>query len=186
MENLNLPPLVRSITVSWDQATAFKRFTSEFGRWWPAHTHSVGGKCVREVVFEAKPGGLIFERHSDGRRFQWGQISVWEPPQRVSFSWHPSREPETAQEVEIRFEPQSNGTKVTLTSSRWERWGENAAKARSGYDIGWGHILKIWAGQRSLGTTAQNGLMALMGLIQKFRGGQKQVIAKSKGEIPAG
>ena len=57
----DLPPIVRSISVSWQPEEAFRRFTADFGNWWPRHTHSIGGKCVERIVFECNPGGLIFE-----------------------------------------------------------------------------------------------------------------------------
>ena len=38
-----LPPIVRSVLVSWDQEAALRRFTGEFASWWPWRTHSIGG-----------------------------------------------------------------------------------------------------------------------------------------------
>jgi hypothetical protein len=68
-----LPPVVRSVLVSWSQDAASRRFTEEFASWWPWRTHSVGGTRVRRVVFETRVGGQIFEEHVDGRRFQWAR-----------------------------------------------------------------------------------------------------------------
>ena len=64
-------------------------------------------------------------------------------------TWHPSRQPATAQTVELRFEPESTGTRVHLVSAGWENWGPGAATARRAYALGWGHLLKLWAGQRT-------------------------------------
>lgn len=180
-----LPPIKRSVQVSWDQATAFAKFTADFAQWWPSHTHSVGGSRVAKVVFEPRVDGLIYEQHVDGRRFLWGTIIAWQPPSRVVFTWHPSREPETAQDVEIVFATESTGTRVTLTASGWERWGEGAKGAHRGYDMGWAHILKVWAGKTTFSKLAVDVLIASMGIIQRLRGGRAKVIANSKGEIPA-
>jgi hypothetical protein len=93
-----LPPIERSITVSWDPETAFERFAVRFDAWWPYRTHSVGGPRVRSLVFEPHVGGRIYEEHRDGRRFEWGRVLVWEPPGRLKkFTWHPSRDPANAQ-----------------------------------------------------------------------------------------
>ena len=183
MTEEQLPPIVREIIVSWSQEAAFNKFTNEFGKWWPVRTHSIGGSAVMRIVFETCVDGLIFEQHVDGRRFQWGQVCAWEPPRMVRFSWHPSRDPATAQDVEVTFSATPEGTRVVLTSSGWERWGEKAKAAHRGYDIGWAYILNIWAGKHTVGMMFLDGLAAVMGLIQKLRGGRNKIIAEAKGEI---
>ena len=35
---MTLPPIRRSVSVSWDPAAAFRRFTADFGTWWPGRT----------------------------------------------------------------------------------------------------------------------------------------------------
>jgi len=180
-----LPPIRRSISVSWDPEAAFRRFTAELGAWWPWRTHSIGGTRIRRIVFEPEPGGRIFEEHADGRRFQWGQVMEWEPPQRVKFTWHPSRDAATAQEVELRFVPEGTGTRLELTSDKWERWGDRAERAHRGYDLGWGYVLNVWAGRR----TASMLVLDLLGLgfklVSLLRGGRAAAIARARGEIPA-
>lgn len=144
-----LAPIERSTAVPWKPAEAFERFTAGFGQWWPVSTHSIGGARVSRVVFECQLGGRIFEQFSDGRRYQWGRITAWEPPRRVAFTWHPSREEREAQDVEVRFEAAPGGSRVVLTSSGWEKLGPRAARERKGYSIGWGSILEVFAGRRS-------------------------------------
>lgn len=79
MNSSEIPPIKRSISVSWSPETAFRRFTEEFGSWWPSRTHSIGGERIKQLVFEQHEGGRIYEEHMDGRRFQWGQVTLWEP-----------------------------------------------------------------------------------------------------------
>jgi len=179
-----LPPIVRSVTVSWDSEAAFRRFTADFATWWPWRTHSIGGvERVERLVFECKPGGLIFERHKDGRRFQWGKVLEWDPPRRVKFTWHPSRDEATAQEVELRFHPAGSGTRLELVSSGWEHWGEGANGARRGYDLGWWQVLNIWADKRTLRLAVLNGVMRFMAFVSRRRGGAEAAIAKAGGEM---
>jgi uncharacterized protein YndB with AHSA1/START domain len=144
-----LAPIERSTNVPWTPDDAFERFTAGFGLWWPVSTHSVGGRRVSHVVFECQVGGRIFEQFTDGRRYQWGRITTWEPPRRVAFTWHPSREEREAQDVEVRFEAVPGGSRVVLTSSGWEKLGRRAARERKGYAIGWGSILEVFAGRRT-------------------------------------
>lgn len=181
---MTLPPIHRSVSVSWAQDAAFRRFTADFGTWWPHSTHSIGGERVRRVVLEPRVGGCIFEEHGDGRRFQWGEITLWEPPQRVRFTWHPAREPATAQDVLIEFVPESTGTRVELTASGWERWGENVGRAHRGYSVGWAYILNVWAGRRTARMALLDAIVAIIRFVQRFRGGVDGEIARARGELP--
>jgi uncharacterized protein YndB with AHSA1/START domain len=180
----SVPPIRRSIVVSWSQETAFQRFTAEFGSWWPGRTHSIGGReRLKRIVFEQQVGGRIYEEHHDGRRFQWGEVILWEPPSRLKFTWHPSRDPSTAQEVEIEFLKEESGTRLQLTSTGWERWGKGVRRARRGYDLGWGYVLNVWAGRRTVRMSIVDKVVSLMTLTMKLRGGREAEIARAGGEI---
>jgi len=178
-----LPPIVRSVSVPWDQAAAFERFTARFGEWWPSHTHSIGEKRIARVVFEMRIDGRIFEKHKDDRRFQWGQITSWDPPRSVGFTWHPSRDPSTAQDVTVEFLAQGAGTEVRLTSSGWERWGKGAKGAQRMYSAGWNYMLHVWAGRRTLSMRTMDGMMIVARIVQFLRGGLDASIARAGGEI---
>lgn len=146
---LELPPVVRTVTVPWTVEAAFRRFTTDLATWWPLRTHSVGQAKTDTVVFEARTGGRVIERLKDGTECDWGTVVAWEPPRRVAFTWHPGRAPAEAGDVEVRFEPEGAGTRVTLTHGGWERLGRKARVARRGYHFGWAYVLDIYAGQTS-------------------------------------
>lgn len=184
MSSKPLPPILRSVNVDLDQTAAFEKFTSRFAEWWPSQTFSIGGPRIKQIVFETQAGGRIFEEHLDGRRFQWGLIEAWEPPVRVKFKWHPSRDESSAQDVEIEFVPDGDGTRVELTATGWERWGEGAERAHQGYSAGWAYVLKVYAGKRDAKMALLDLMASGMNLVQKFRGGRDGLIARSGGEIP--
>jgi len=186
MSKGSLPPVERSVSVSWDQETAFRRFALDFGKWWPSDSHSVGGSRVRRVVLEPRVGGRIYEEHKDGRRFQWGCIVAWEPPNGLAFTFHPARAPETAQHVEVRFAPNVSGTRVELIATGWENWRpqRQAKLARRGYRMGWGYILDYWAGRRTAGRFFGAALILVAKGVNAVLGGDARTIARSGGEIP--
>lgn len=162
---MTLPPLRKSIVVPWSQERAFTRFTSELGSWWPLKTHSVGGAEARGCGFEGRVGGQVYEELADGSRRVWGTVLAWEPPERALFTWHPGREPETAQQVEVRFVPVSGGTRLELTHTGWERLGNQARQARRSYPLGWTYVLNVWAGRgRSAVNLLLDGLIWLLRL----------------------
>jgi len=138
-------PIRRSIGVPWNQHAAFERFTSHFGDWWPRYSHSIGGKRVKRLVFECRVGGLIYEEHYDGTRMLWGTVTAFDAPNRVAFTFHPSREESDAQLIEVRFLPDGVGTRVELTSSGWDKMGKSAQRAYGAYRLNWGAALDRFA-----------------------------------------
>ncbi len=136
-----LPPLVKTLRVGIGSAAAFDLFTRDFGCWWPLATHSVGKDLALSCAMEKREGGRIVERTHDGAEYVWGTVADWQPPTRLSFSWHPGRGPETAQHVELRFETDGSGTRVTLLHGGWDALGDRATAIRSSYDSGWDFVL---------------------------------------------
>lgn len=136
-----LEPVRKSIEVSCGPAEAFRLFTDDIDSWWPLATHSVGQAETVSCHFEGRDGGRIFETHKDGTTHVWGTITAWEPSARVVFSWHPGRDADTAQEVELRFIGISSGTRVELEHRGWEILGDVAEETRANYETGWDLVL---------------------------------------------
>jgi uncharacterized protein YndB with AHSA1/START domain len=142
-KSVSIEPVVKTVTVACTPEEAFRFFTADFGMWWPAATHSVVayGSQFKDkptaVIFEPRVSGRIFERTHAGEEHPWGSVLAWQPPTRVSFSFHPGRDDKEAQTVEVTFSAAPQGTRVVLTHSGWEKLGANAQQARDRYDSGW-------------------------------------------------
>jgi uncharacterized protein YndB with AHSA1/START domain len=139
-------PVVRSVTVSAPQISAFELFTEGIGRWWPLGTHSVLGDRAETVVFEGKVDGRIFERSGDGEEVDWGRVIVWEPPNRILFSWSPEPGTEVPTEVEVTFTTEAGATRVELHHRGWERLGDQGPVKRSSYSAvdGWTLVIDAY------------------------------------------
>lgn len=135
-------PISKETVVPLAASEAFVLFTAGIAAWWPLETHSVGGKDARGVVFEQHAGGRIYEIGEDGEETLWGRVKEFDPPRGVSFSWHPGRQPGTAQTVEVRFERVPGGTHVRLDHWGWERLGGDAIEIRARYVSGWDLVLE--------------------------------------------
>ena len=143
------PVVRRSVRVTRSQEDAFRLFTAELGTWWPVESHSIGsereGVTAETAVMESTVGGRLYERMSDGTEASWGTILTWEPPERIVISWHVNPDRPAPTEVEVRFVPDGDGTRVELEHRGWERLGAEGEEARSGYSTGWEFVLGRYA-----------------------------------------
>jgi uncharacterized protein YndB with AHSA1/START domain len=134
------PPVVRTTSVSCSPDEAFEIFTHQLGQWWPLPSHSVFGSESVTVAFEQ---GQIVERAADGRLCHWGEVITWDPPDSLSFSWHPGRPAEERTEVTVTFRAEAGATRVELVHQGWDLLGADAEERRAGYagDSGWTQVL---------------------------------------------
>ena len=146
-------PVCKSITVKASANRAFEVFTEGFDTWWP-RSHHIGKSPMKKAILEGKIGGRCYSEQMDGTDCDWGQILVWEPPQRFVIAWQISPgwgyEPDLAKssEVEVRFTPEPDGsTRVDLEHRYFQRHGEGAEAMRTAVDgqMGWGELLQAFA-----------------------------------------
>ncbi len=141
-----IEPVKKTVFAACGPHEAFDIFTARIDAWWPKHSHSIvasrSGGAPRSVVFEARPGGRIYEVCEDGTTHDWGQVIEAERGRKLLFSWHVGRPADEASEVEIRFEDAGDkGTRVSLEHRNWDRFGAEAQATRDGYDSGWDFVL---------------------------------------------
>ena len=146
MSEQTTSPIMRTITVRCSAERAFRVFTEEMTTWWPLETHSRAldeDKNVKaeKVVFEGREGDRVYEVMSDGAEGNWATVLAWDPPHRVVLAWKPNDRPaEQHTELEVRFSPDGDGTRVDLEHLGWERLGPDAEEAREGYASGWPRV----------------------------------------------
>lgn len=111
-----------AVSLAASPKRAFDSFTAEIGLWW--QPNSMFGFTPREggrMVFEGGEGGRLVEVRANGKVFEVGKISVWSPPHRLVFSWRQaSFAPGQTTEVEVRFVPVDQGTRVTVEHRGWD------------------------------------------------------------------
>src|SRR3954471_5557920 len=76
----------RHVVVDAPIDQAFSVFTERFGDFKPPE-HNLLAAPIAETVFEPRVGGNIVDRAADGTECRWARIMVYEPPDRVVFSW---------------------------------------------------------------------------------------------------
>ena len=108
-------PVELSIDVEASVEEAFEVFTEDMGSWWPADHHILQAELA-EMVFEPKVGGQILDRGVDGSECRWARVLVYDPPNRVVFTWDISlawqieTDPARTSEVDVRFTPVARGS----------------------------------------------------------------------------
>ena len=94
-----------------------------------------------EIVFEPRVGGAVYEVGTSGERGHWATVLEWEPPHRLVLAWNILEREGDLTEVEVRFLPDGEATRVELEHRGWENVAEAPAQKRSAYDTGWDYVL---------------------------------------------
>ena len=132
-----IEPLRLSFVVECSTEHAFRVWTARIDAWWPAD-HTVSGEPSATISLEPRVGGRIYELAADGTEHVWGEVTVWEPPQRLGYLWHLRRDRADATDVEIRFIAREDGsTLIDIHHDGWERLGAGAQQWRDRNRIGW-------------------------------------------------
>ncbi|MDQ4027648.1 MAG: SRPBCC domain-containing protein [Actinomycetota bacterium] len=157
VEQGNVEPIRRTISVQSGPERAFELFTDDMGTWWPVELYSRAVSefknedvKVARLEFQARMGGSILEHMSDGRILPWAEVIVWRPPHRVVMAWRPHSAPELPTEIEVTFGPREAGTEVVVEHRGWERLSERFREQL--YDIyvrGWPTTLECFAAAAS-------------------------------------
>ena len=143
-------PLHQSVLVRSGRAHTFGVFVERLGDWWPVETHRMGEEKVVEVRFERDLGGRVYEIGAGGTECTWGEVIVWEPPERFAITWRTLSE---VTEVEVRFKELGPAlTRVELEHRGWERLtAEEISAWRDSYTRGWKLILGQFADAAAAG-----------------------------------
>jgi uncharacterized protein YndB with AHSA1/START domain len=143
----------RQIVVDAPIDKAFAVFTERFGDFKPPE-HNLLSAPIAETVFEPRVGGHIYDRGTDGTECRWARVLVYEPFEKVVFSWDigPSwqveTDPDNTSEVEVRFIAETpQRTRVELEHRNIDRHGPGweAVADGVGHDAGWPLYLDRYA-----------------------------------------
>ncbi|MGA1463605.1 MAG: SRPBCC domain-containing protein [Steroidobacteraceae bacterium] len=136
------PPFTVELKLPCPAQRAWQAFVHDFADWWPVVTHSLSRDPRARCVLEATPGGAVFELAPDGARHDWGRVTECdETVYRLMFTWHPGRETDSAQWVQVEVHSTEDGCLLSLTHGGWEALGEIAPLLRQEYRRGWRQVL---------------------------------------------
>jgi uncharacterized protein YndB with AHSA1/START domain len=134
-------PIQISFDVDCPVAHAFEVWTERIANWWP-RSHTVSAEAGTDVVPERHVGGRIYERTKGGNEHEWGEVTAFEPPRRLSYLWHIRRDRADATEVQISFTSvDASTTRVEIEHRGWERLGAQAESWRDRNCAAWDTLL---------------------------------------------
>lgn len=145
-----IEPIRLTVEVDCRVDHAFDVWTARIAQWWPKD-HTVSTEEDLTVVLEGRPGGRIFERLTSGVEHDWGEVTIWEPPTRLGYTWHLNRDRGDATEVEVRFVARGDmATRVEIEHRGWERLGAAGEHWRDRNHGGWATLLPHFIAAASL------------------------------------
>jgi len=136
-----IEPLRITFQVDRPPEQTFELWTAQTSSWWPT-SHTVSAQIGVEIIIDPGVGGRIYERTPEGDEHDWGQITRWEPPNRLAYRWHLRQDRADATEVEITFAAdEHDGTRVSIEHRGWERLGARGTERREQNRHGWSTLL---------------------------------------------
>jgi uncharacterized protein YndB with AHSA1/START domain len=114
----------------------FEAFTAEIAQWWrPNALFPSSGRSPGRLAMQPGVGGRVTETLDDGQVVEIGRVLVWEPPERLVFTWRPtSFGPDQETEVRVCFEAVTEGSRVVVEHLGWDSIPPEHA-ARHGFPL---------------------------------------------------
>lgn len=138
-----MDPITLDFEVRATPEHAFRTWTEHCGIWWPK-SHAMSQSDDFEVVFEPFVGGRILERSASGVEYDWGEVTVWEPPRQVVYLWHIFLARDKATTVTVTFTPTDVGTGVRLENSGLEVFADGAEERATRVGSAWGDLTDLY------------------------------------------
>ncbi|MBV8118684.1 MAG: SRPBCC domain-containing protein [Alphaproteobacteria bacterium] len=123
-----------SLRVAVPPARAFDVFVHDIAAWWrPNGLFRFTPRSPGRLAFEPRLGGRFTETLADGKVFEIGRITAWEPGARLAFTCRQvGIAPDQATQVDVHFEPIDAETRRTVEHRGWDRAPQQHA-ARHGF-----------------------------------------------------
>jgi uncharacterized protein YndB with AHSA1/START domain len=129
----DLAPVVATVEVDAPRERVFELFTTpeHLVKWWPD-----------AATFEPRVGGRVGLQF-EGRGDVSGEITRFEPPAVLAFTWVRGVAPDVTTHVEVSLDDLGGGrTRVELVHSGWQAVPDDqVAEWRAIHDAGWRHFL---------------------------------------------
>jgi activator of Hsp90 ATPase-like protein len=122
-----LAPIAHTYKLSCDCTHAFETYAGRIGEWWEPR-YTANADTLEAVTIEPRVGGRVFASHSDIGRDDWGEVTVWEPGNRLAHTFTLAQDPAHPSEVAVGFVRTSRGCTMRFAHGGWT---EDNSRVRS-------------------------------------------------------
>ncbi|MDQ8732639.1 SRPBCC domain-containing protein [Bradyrhizobium sp. LHD-71] len=114
--------VIVSLRVAAAPLRAFEVFTQDIGRWWqPNELFHFTPRSPGRIALEPGEGGRFTETLANGKVFEIGRVTEWQPGVRLALTWRQATfAPDQSTHVEVLFEPVGDETRITVTHTGWD------------------------------------------------------------------
>ncbi len=128
--------ITKSVLLPLGPDAAFALFTEQISDWWPVERRHTNDQASS---LHLHANGRFFERASDGREVELGRVVEWQAPHRIILDFYIATGPAHPTKAEIRFVPEDNGTRVTITHGPLpeseDLWTDRAPRYQRSWEI---------------------------------------------------
>lgn len=114
--------VIVSLRVAATPQRAFEVFTQDIGAWWqPNALFRFTPRSPGEIALEPGEGGRFTETLANGKVFEIGRVTGWEPGARLALTWRQATfAPDQVTHVEVTFEAVGGETRISVTHTGWD------------------------------------------------------------------
>lgn len=111
-----------ALRIAASPARVFEAFTQDIALWWsPNPLFQLTPRGDGALRFEPGEGGRLVTTLPNGKEFDVGCITAWEPPRRLAFTWRQASFAEgQLTHVEVLFEAVGEETRVSVEHRGWD------------------------------------------------------------------
>ncbi len=133
---MNSSAIIVALRVAATPERAFAIFTQEIGDWWrPDSFFPITPQGDGRLEFIPGEGGRLISHQPGGETWTIGDVTAWEPGERLAMSWRQANFPDGIETgVDIRFEPIGEETRITVEHGGWDAIAREHA-ARHGLSL---------------------------------------------------
>jgi uncharacterized protein YndB with AHSA1/START domain len=114
--------VIVALRIKAPPARVFEAFTRDIALWWePNNLFRLTPRGDGVLSFEEGPNGRLISTLDNGRVFEVGKITAWEPPHRLAFTWRQATFTDNQlTQVEVTFEAVGEETRVSVEHRGWD------------------------------------------------------------------
>jgi hypothetical protein len=113
---------------------AFATYTERIDEWWDPR-YTANAETLEAVTIEPRVGGRVYATHRDSGEDEWGEVTVWEPGQRLVHTFTLAQDPRHASEVAVEFVSSGDGCTVRFGHGGWTEANAAVRKKFSDWPI---------------------------------------------------